>query len=69
MTSNINIDARWILHLFVIALCVHVVSKPLNRKKKITKFSVCKFMFESILKTVLWKSFMFLLMIDNKCSN
>ena len=44
MTSNVNSDARPILQLLVIALCV--VSKPLNKIYK--NGSVCKFMFELI---------------------
>ena len=46
---KVNIDARPLLQLFVIALCL--VSQPLNRKK-ILHLSL-------LLKTNSWKSFLF----------
>ena len=41
MTSNVNLDARPDLQLFVIALCV--VSQPLNRKitKMVLRVRLC----------------------------
>ena len=66
MTSNVNLDARPILQLFAIALCV--VSQPLNRK--LQKWFCVKF----TCKVISWKltdenHSCFLLMIVEQCGN
>ena len=56
MTSNVDCDKKPILQLFVIDF--FVVSQPLNRK--ITKMVLSESLrLTHILKTILWKSFLF----------
>ena len=67
MTSNINFNARPVLQLFVIALCV--VSQTLNRKitKMVLHVSLC---LKSYLEKLISENQSFLLlMIGKQCGN